>query len=295
MNATRGLLMALVTVQMWALLPMAMKQVLQVLDPQTILACRFITATLVLGWFLQRRRHLPPWRQVWQRPRWFALGIVALAGNFWLFSEALRYLTPAAAQVLGQVSPFMLLFAGAVFFKERIVRQQWLGTLLLFVGIGLFFNKNWGALGSAQWLGIALNIGGSLVWVGYALAQKTLLKHFSAQQILLVFYAGCMVLTVPMADWGLLRDLGAWHWLCLAFCCANTPIAYGAFAEALSCWDVGKVSAVITLVPLFTIAYTEVAFWFAPALFAEPELNLLAYAGAAMVVAGALCSVRAKG
>lgn len=294
MNATRGLLMTLVTVQMWALLPMAMKQVLQVLDPQTILACRFLVAAGVLGWFLQRRGRLPSWRVVRRYPLWFGIGTLGLVGNFWLFSAALLYITPAAAQVLGQISPFLLLFAGVLFFKESIGRHQWVGTVLLFAGIGLFFNKNWAALGGAQWLGIALNIGGSAVWVAYALAQKTLLKTLSAQQVLFVFYGGCMVLTLPLADWGLLRDMNAWQWACLAFCCANTPIAYGAFAEALSCWDVGKVSAVITLVPLFTIAYTEMAFWFAPDLFAAPALNILAYAGAVMVVLGALCSVRGK-
>lgn len=294
MNPTRGLLMAMVTVQMWALLPLAMKQVLQVLDPQTILACRFLTAAIVLGAFLHRAARLPQWRNILREPLWFAVGIAGLAGNFWLFSKALIYLTPSAAQVLGQLSPFILLFAGVLFFRERIERHQWVGMILLFAGILLFFNREWAALGNAQWLGIVLNIGGSAVWVAYALAQKALLRTFSAQQILFVLYGGCMALTVPLADWPLLSALNGWQWLCLAFCCANTPIAYGAFAEALACWDVGKVSAVITLVPLFTIAYAEVAFLLAPTVFAEPALNLLAYIGAGMVVLGALCSVRGR-
>ena len=294
MNATRGLLMTLITVQMWALLPLAMKQVLQTLDPQTILACRFIIAAAVAAIFLHRKAHLPRWQAVRRNPLWFAVGIAGLAGNFWLFSKALIYLEPAAAQVLAQLSPFILLFAGVIFLREKMERHQWLGTALLLAGIALFFNRQWAALGSAQWLGIVLNIGGSVVWVAYALAQKALLKHFSAQQILFVLYAGCMILTLPLATWASLGGLNAWQWTCLAFCCANTPIAYGAFAEALSCWDVGKVSAIMTLVPLFTIAYAEIAFLLAPANFAEPSLNLPGYLGAGIVVCGALCSVRGK-
>jgi len=41
-------------------------------------------------------------------------------------------------------------------------------------------------------------------------------------------------------------------WL-LVFCCINTLIAYGCFAEAMNLWDASKVSATLALAPLFTI------------------------------------------
>lgn len=294
MNPVRGFLLTMVTVLMWASLPMAMKEVLQVLSPQTILACRFMVASGVLAAFLHHRGQLPTWQAVTAQPLWLVVGTLGLAVNFWLFSKALIYLTPAAAQVLGQLSPFMLLFAGVLFLKESLNRFQWLGVALLAVGIALFFNRQWGALGGAQGLGIVLNVAGSAVWVGYALAQKALQKTFSTQQVLFVFYSGCMLLTVPLAHWQELAGMNGYQWLCLAFCCANTPIAYGAFAEALACWEVNKVSATLTLVPLFTIAFTEVAFWLWPAHFIAPDLNVLAYVGAALAVSGALCALQGK-
>ncbi|MDO4777851.1 MAG: DMT family transporter [Cardiobacteriaceae bacterium] len=296
MNAARGLAMTLVTVLMWASLPLAMKQVLRVLDPQSVVAVRFVVATLVLGWFLRRRGRLPDWRALLHgKRRWlFVIGALGLAGNFYLFSKALIYLTPEASQVLAQLSPFILLFAGAVFFHEKLGAHQWWGALVLFAGLLLFFNRELPHLFAGEntaLLGIVLSISASLVWVSYGLVQKVLLRDFSAPQVLFVLYGGSALLTLPFAHWAMFAGLDGYQWLCLAYCCINTPIAYGAFAEALACWDVSKVSATITMVPLFTMVFTEAAFWLWPGVFAEPDLNGLAYAGAAMVVAGALCSV----
>lgn len=294
MNAVRGFLLTMVTVLMWASLPLFMKEVLTVLDPPTLLACRFFVATLVIGWWLQRSGRLPNVAVLKISWRWLLLGIAGLAGNFLLFSKALIYLTPAAAQVLGQLSPFILLFASVIFLKESLGWHQWLGVALLALGIALFFNREWGAFSRAQWLGIVLSIGGSVVWVAYALAQKALQKVLSAQQVLVVFYGGAMLLTLPFADSALFAGMSGYHWGCLAFCCANTPIAYGAFAEALACWEVNKVSATLTLVPLFTIAFTEIAFALWPAQFAAPQLNWIAYLGAGLVVFAALSLVLGK-
>ena len=133
-------------------------------------------------------------------------------------------------------------------------------------GILLFFNRELPQIfaGGAnhQMLGITLSLLGCFSWAAYGLVQKMLLRRLTAPQILFVFY-----------------------------CCINTPIAYGAFAEALNHWEVGKVSTTITLVPLFTIAFAALAHWLVPAKFAAPDLNLLAGFGAALVVCGAVISV----
>jgi drug/metabolite transporter (DMT)-like permease len=78
-----------------------------------------------------------------------------------------------------------------------------------------------------------------------------------------------------------------------AFCCANTLAAYGAFVEALDCWDVSRVSAVIATAPLFTIG----AMWLVESmdlgLVAPEGLNALSMLGASMVVAGSIaCAFR---
>ncbi len=292
----KGFLLSLVTVVMWGALPLIMQQVLTVMAPQTVVASRFFVAALILGVFLQRRHRLPAWRALSQ-PRYRRLllvGVAGLVGNFWLFSSALLYLPAAASQVLAQLSPFFLLFAGVFFLKESLGRNQQIGAVILFGGILLFFNRELpalfnGGLGGTS-LGILLSVAACLVWTCYGLAQKILLRDFSAQQILFVLYCGCALVSAPFAHWGELRLLDGYQWLCLLFCCLNTPIAYGAFAEALNHWEVSKVSTTITLVPLFTIAFAALGHRLQPQRFAAADVNLLAAVGAALVVAGAICS-----
>ena len=144
---------------------------------------------------------------------------------------------------------------------------------------------------SGQTLGIALSILGCVSWSAYGLVQKILLRRFSAAQVLFVFYCGCALFAAPFARWGELAALNGYQWLCLFYCCINTPIAYGAFAEALNHWEVGKVSTTITLVPLFTIAFAALGHLLLPQQFAAPDFNWLAACGAALVVIGAICAV----
>ena len=296
MNASlKGPLLTLVTILMWASLPLILQQILPVISPSTIVACRFAAAALILGLFLRARKRLPDPRLLLQN-RWLILiGILGLVGNFWLFSTSLIYLSAAASQVLAQISPFILLFAGIVVLKEPLRKNQIIGAAILMFGILLFFNRELPQIfaGGAnhQMLGITLSLLGCFSWAAYGLVQKMLLRRLTAPQILFVFYCGCALFAAPFANWSELGNLNGYQWLCLFYCCINTPIAYGAFAEALNHWEVGKVSTTITLVPLFTIAFAALAHWLVPAKFAAPDLNLLAALGAALVVTGAICSV----
>ena len=48
-------------------------------------------------------------------------------------------------------------------------------------------------------------------------------------------------------------------WLLLVLSSGNTLLAYGTFAAALEHWEASRVSAVIALTPLATLAFTAVA------------------------------------
>jgi drug/metabolite transporter (DMT)-like permease len=76
------------------------------------------------------------------------------------------------------------------------------------------------------------------------------------------------------------------HWLLLIFCCLNTVVAYGAFAEALHHWEASKVSAVLAVTPLFTILFANLVGWLFPAYLSAQQLNLWSWLGAALVVVG---------
>ena len=88
------------------------------------------------------------------------------------------------------------------------------------------------------------------------------------------------------APQSLLR-LDALQIVCLAYCCLNTLVAYGAFSRAMACWHTAKVSAVITLTPLFTLIFAKLFHLLGPAFFPADPLNWLSYGGALVVVCGA--------
>lgn len=295
-NWKRGFALALVTATAWGLLPLALKITLEVLDPYTITWVRFLTAALVLGGLLAVTRRLPSLGSLDSRT-WLIFGVAlfGLVGNFVLYLVALGFTTPTVNQTVVQLSPMLLLLGGLIVFDEKFSPRQWLGFGVLVVGLVLFFNRRLvelrdfsGGIG----LGVALLVIASIIWAMYGLAQKTLLRQLTSQQILVLIYAGATVLLLPTASPGEIRHLKAVHAWTLAFCCANTLIAYGAFVEALESWEVSRVSAVLALAPLVTMTSMVLMQHFAPG-FLQPEgLNATSVVGALLVVGGsAMCAL----
>ncbi|KAB7694202.1 EamA family transporter [Plesiomonas shigelloides] len=293
-QATIGCLLALLTAVFWGALPIAMKQALEVLDPYTIVWFRFVSATLGLGLWLAWRRGLPSPVLLWRNYR--ALLLVAtlgLAGNFLLFNSALQYLSPAVVQVVIQLAPVLLLLASVWILKEPLQRHQGIGLLLLLGGMLLFFNERLYELFtslSSYTLGVLLAVAAAVVWVAYGVAQKLLLRRLSSPQILLVLYTLSALLFTPMAQPQQAAAMDMRQWGMLLFCCLNTLVGYGAFAEAMARWEAAKVSAIVTLAPLFTILFLDLLSVSYSALFTAAPLNLLGYIGALVVVAGAMFS-----
>ncbi len=108
-----GIILALTTAMCWGALPIAMKQVLEVMAPPTVVFYRFLMASIGLGAILAIKGKLPPMR-IFRKPRWLVLLAIAtggLFGNFILFSSSLQYLSPTASQVIGQLSPVGMMVA----------------------------------------------------------------------------------------------------------------------------------------------------------------------------------------
>lgn len=287
-----GFSLAMITAMAWGSLPIALKQVLVAMNAQTIVWYRFLVAALALFVLLALKKKLPSLKQL-GNVIWLAvIGVFGLAGNFFLFNSSLNYIEPSVTQIFIHLSSFGMLICGVFFFKERLGLHQKIGLLLLLLGLGLFFNDKFGVFlqGGSYITGVALSVTAALVWVAYGMAQKILLRRFSAQQILLFIYFGCALVFTPVAKPAQIEGLTPFAFGCFLYCCANTLFGYGAYAEALNRWDVSKVSVVITLVPLFTILFSHIAHYFAPQIFAVPELNSLSYVGAFIVVCGAIFS-----
>jgi drug/metabolite transporter (DMT)-like permease len=136
----------------------------------------------------------------------------------------------------------------------------------------------------------------SFIWAIYGLAQKWMLRRLPAQQILLLLYIGSTLVLSPAAHPAAILEVDALQAWLLVFSCANTVIAYGAFAEALKHWEASRVGATLTLTPLFTMATMWILEHAAPGFVKPEQLNFLSVLGAMVVVGGSmLCALGAFG
>ena len=286
-----GLALALTTALLWSVLPIALKLLLGQMDAFSITWYRFVAAAVILGAFQMKRNALPDVRLL-GRHGWLLLGvaIVGLMGNYVLYLVGLDFITPGAAQMVIQLAPVLLLIGGLVIFRERFSLLQWLGMAALIFGLALFFNHRlvelFTELGDYA-SGVLIIIVSAVAWAAYALAQKQLLKQLASEDVMLLIYAaGVLVFLLP-ADIGSVLEINQLGWLLLIFASLNTLIAYGAFAEALDHWEASRVSAVLAITPLLTLAWMALL---APMISSiEPEpLNQLSLIGAALVVGGSM-------
>ncbi|ACA30923.1 DMT family transporter [Histophilus somni] len=288
-----GFIFALTTAIAWGSLPIALQQVMNAMSMQTIVWFRFMVATVALAILLKLANRLPKLSDL---NRYFfglvILGVIGLSGNFSLFNSSLKFIEPSVTQIFVHFSSFAMMFCGVVIFKERLGLHQKIGLVILIIGLILFFNERADQLFDINIysIGVFLSMSASLIWVTYGLAQKLLLRRFNSQQILLMIYTGCAFVFTPFVEIEQLQNLNTFTLICFIYCCLNTLIGYGAYAEALNHWDVAKVSVVITLVPLFTILFAHLLNLIYPQYFSAPELNTLSYIGAFIVVFGAMTS-----
>lgn len=291
-NPRLGLALALATAVLWGFLSIALRLLLEGMDPFTITWYRLAAAALILGLYQARRRRLPAVGKL-GRGQWWLLvvALLGLVGNYVLFVWALDFVSPATAQLVIQLAPLLFLLGALVIFGERFSLIQWIGLVVLVGGLGLFFNRRLPdlfRLSGPEAIGVALVVVAAVVWAGYALAQKQLLLDLSSVNVLWLVYVGSTVLLLPLARPGQLLELTPFQLALLAFGVFNTLAAYGCFAEALAHWEASRVSAVIALTPLVTIVavYALLAIW--PDADVGERLDSLGLVGSALIIAGSV-------
>lgn len=286
-----GLLLALMTAILWGILPIALKMLLDILTANAITAIRFLAAAIIVGIWLATRGKLPQMALLRSaKVAWLMLiAVLGLLSNYIMYLSGLNFLTAETGQVVIQLAPFLMMLGGVVIFKERLLLWQKVGALLLVAGLLLFFNERLVRLilqAGNETLGILLVIAAAVTWAAYALAQKQLLVHYSSKQIMYLLYVAGTFAFMPVSDLTPLLTMSGLHWGLLIFCCLNTVVAYGAFAEALHHWEASKVSAVLAVTPLFTILFANIVGWLFPAYLLPQQLNLWSWLGALLVVTG---------
>jgi drug/metabolite transporter (DMT)-like permease len=295
-NWRLGLMFASITAVSWGLLPIALKAMLDYMDPYTITWYRFLAAAMIAGGALGISGGLPRLRSLDTRSSWILFVAVAgLIGNYVLYLLGLSYASPGTTQVLIQLAPMFLLIGGLVVFRESFNALQWLGLLALVAGLVLFFHDRLAELADLDTdlgKGVALISLAALVWALYAIAQKMLHGRMTSQGVLLVIYVSASVVLLPTSAPGAIQGLSLWGLALLVFCSLNTLVAYGAFAEALKHWEATRTSAVLAITPLLTMFFGALLAALPTGYVNQDSVDALSLSGATMVVAGsAACAL----
>ena len=285
-----GLSLTLLTALLWGILPIKLKQVLQVMDPITVTWFRLTVAGGCLFIYLALTKRLPSRKVLGPKGGWLVgMAVCGLVGNYVLYLVGLKLLSPGTAQLVVQMGPIFLMIASVFLFKERFSLGQGVGLLVLIIGFALFFNQRLAELLTSlgtYTAGVLTILLATTIWVFYALGQKQLLTVWNSLQVMMVIYLCCAFLLLPWVHPMEALQLSPLQgWLLLA-CCFNTLIAYGAFAEALAHWEASRVSATLAITPLVTFVAVAIAAWLWPDYVHAEQINGLGYGGAVLVVLG---------
>lgn len=293
-----GASLALTTALMWGVLPIALKYTLLQMDAVTITWYRFVLASLILGVILARRGRLPRLHELDKRS-WLLLviAILGLCGNYLFYLLGLDYISPGTAQVVVQLAPILLLLGALLIFKEKFAPLQWVGLGTFLVGLSLYFNRELLTVfsgGTDSSIGVWFIVLAAVVWAAYALAQKQLLGVLGSDGVLFCIYVAAVVMFFPASDPGQIGDIDGFTLGMLIFASINTIIAYGAFAEALAHLDASRVSAIIAIAPLLTLATMALLSVSIPEFSLEEPLGPLKIIGAGIVVTGSILTATAR-
>lgn len=285
-----GLLLAICTAGFWSTLPVALKITLEQIDAVTLTWFRFLVAFVLVGGWLGARRQLTPLGSL-RRRHWLLLGVAGLMliGNYVFYLLGVQLTSPANAQLLIQLAPLLMALGGIFVFGELFNRWQWLGLAVIVIGLALFFTDQLAAdhLPPGRYLlGSLIVVLAAVVWAIYALLQKQLLLRLSSWLILLVIYGLASILLWPFAQPSALLRMDALHLALLGYCALNTIGAYGCFAEALAHWEASRVSTILALTPLASIAAVAAVHAGWPTLIGAERVAWLGFAGAGLVVCG---------
>ncbi|WP_193161351.1 DMT family transporter [Microbulbifer hainanensis] len=295
-----GLPLALITAFMWALLPIALKGLLDTITATTATWYRFVGAAVLAGGYYGWSRRLNL-RQLFERALLpFTLCAVAgLLTNYLTYATGLHHITAGAAQIVIQLAPLMLLISSVLWLGEHFSPRQWLGVVMVATGLPLFFNQRLPDLISGAdgeyLLGLGYIVIAAIGWAVYGFFQKKILSRATPQDLLVLIYLVGTLCFLPMAEPLSVAGLDWLGWALLLFLTANTLIAYGAFTKALAAWEASRVSATLALVPLLTLAISALIGIFWPDYIEVEPLNWISWLGAAAVVCGSLFAAIGKG
>jgi drug/metabolite transporter (DMT)-like permease len=299
MNWRYGFTFSLFTGMAMGILPVALKITLQDMSAVTITWYRFLVAGLVLLILWIPGRPLGQAIKL-DRKTYFLLGIaiLGLCGNYVFFVVGLRFIAPSTAQVAAQLAMVFLFLGGVFILGERFYLVQKVGVGLTLIGIALFINPRWSELiqiSSRFAVGIGSIVFAAFCWGGYGVAQKMLSRTLEPGAILIPVFLVSAVIILPWVAPFQIFDLNRLGLIMLGVCIFISLFAYLCLAKALKCWQASRVSAVLALIPLFSVAAEKMGSIYLPSIIIAENINFLSVLGAAILISGSMITALYSG
>jgi drug/metabolite transporter (DMT)-like permease len=141
------------------------------IGPFSILVCRFVLATLLLGPLAWRSGFRP---RMFLNPVLWLFGFTGMVLHLSLETVGLRYTSPGSAALVIATNPAVTLAASVLFLKERLNWKRGAGISLSVAGAALVTRADLLAGDGSELVGNLLVFAGVLAWAAYAVQGKLL-------------------------------------------------------------------------------------------------------------------------
>ena len=292
----KGILYASITAVLWGVLAIVLKVSLNGLSPADITWFRFFLAFIFLSayYFIKKPYYL---RILKRPPLLLIIATIGLAVNYYGFIEGVNLTTPSIAQVFIQLGPVLLAAAGFVIFHEKVNWRQVVGLLLVVLGLLVFYKEQLQLIATEKstWkIGVIWVLAAAVAWAAYSVLLKILVLKHPPMQLNLVIFGLPVLLYLPFVNFSHFINIGITGWLILLFLGLNTLFAYGLLSMAIHYIEANKVSVILVLNPVLTLALMAIISHSDATWIKHEHYTLATIIGAAIVVAGAILTIFKK-
>lgn len=247
----------LLAVIFWGTSFIATKQLLEEIEPVTIIVLRLIIASIVLSIYavvtrksfsIQLKNH-------------FYIFLLALVATFhlWIQVTGLKFTTASNTGWIIGTAPIFITVLGMVFFKEKINIVQTGGIVLALFGLlTLISNGNFSYIDFIETKGDLLVLGSAFTWGVYSTINKKISLTYSPTMTILYLFIFMAIIIIPFnmnsQNISSILKLSLNGWLMILFLgvfCSG--VAYSIWSYALRVLDSGKVGAFLYFEPFVTV------------------------------------------
>lgn len=188
-------------------------------------------------------------------PRFIVSGFCGFALYNLLFVVGLSRTSAFSSAILVSLAPIFMLIFSAVLGLEPVLRLQWVGVAVSFLGVAIFVGDK--LLAGEPAIGDLLNVAAALSFAVYGLTTRPLVLRYGPESTTAWAVLVGLVAVVPVSarslertNWG---ELGGLEWFSIAYAAiASVMVGYSLWGWAIARAGAGRSVPYLFLIPVFT-------------------------------------------